>query len=65
MLTTAALVLVIYSSPTRWQEVAVAELPTAQCTSVMEAIWAAPLPIAFTDEDGNDVKTVDAWCSED
>lgn len=62
---TADLALVIYTSANEWQEIVIAELPVLQCIAAMQAIWVAPLPVAFTDEDGNDVKAVDAWCGED
>ena len=64
MLHTISLVLVFYVGPVVVAEVEVAQLPPAQCVAAMKAVWAAPLPVAFVDENGNASKIVDAWCSE-
>lgn len=62
---TAILILIISTGQNQWTEKPVAVLPVEECNIVLDAIWNAPLPVVAVDDDGNAIKSVDAWCMED
>lgn len=37
-------------------------MPEAQCLPLQAAIWTAPAPVAYIDDKGRDVPTIDAAC---